>query len=117
MLTQQSLMDSRLRLGECFSPLVERKHPEVISFTSRDDFREGSAITQCSRSKPVTVENCAKLILNKSKLKQHCRNGVEPAVRKKLWLDVVGVNDADSVLLMKAFGGELRDDGMLVCTL
>jgi len=42
--------------------------------------------------------------LNRSKLKKHCRNGVHPNARKALWLDVSEVTDADSVLLVKAFG-------------
>ena len=91
-------------LKDCFSPLVEWKKPEVARFTSLDNFRKALKITQCSVSKPVTLENCAKLVLNKAKLKQHCRNGVHPAARKRIWLDAVGVNDADSVLLAKAFG-------------
>ena len=87
-----------------FSPLVEWKEGAVKDFTSTQGFREALTITQCSRSKPVTTENVTKLILSKSRLKRHCRNGVLPDARKRMWLDVVGVTDADSVLLIKAFG-------------
>ena len=91
-------------LRSCFSPLVEWKHPEVKEFSKAQAFAESSMVTQCSRSSPVTQANCGKLMLNKSKLKKHCRNSVQPDARKRLWLDVVGVNDADSVMLVKAFG-------------
>lgn len=91
-------------LKSSFSPLVDWKEGAVKDFTSTQAFREALTITQCSRSKPVTEENLTKLILSKSKLKKHCRNGVSPDARKKMWLDVVGVTDADSVLLIKAFG-------------
>ncbi len=76
----------------------------MVSFTGAQGYHEAIGVTQCSRSKPVMPENYAKLIVNKSRLKQHCRSGVEPTTRKRMWLDVVGVNDADSVLLVKAFG-------------
>lgn len=92
------------RARDCFSPLVEWKKPEVKDFVTTQEFRESSNITQCSRSNPVTSENCAKLVLRRAKLKKHCRNGVSPNARKKMWLDVVGVTDGDSVLLVKAFG-------------
>ena len=90
--------------ADCFSPLVEWKNEEVVGFTTAVNFRECATITQCSRSSPVTRENCGKLVLNKSKLKKSCRNGVHPNARKRMWLDVVEVTDADSVLLVKAFG-------------
>ena len=88
----------------CFSPLVEWKEAEVKNFNTAKDYQESSTITQCSRSSPVTAENYGKLVLNRSRLKKHCRNSVDPDVRKRLWLDVVEVTDADSVLLVKAFG-------------
>lgn len=91
-------------LKDCFSPLVEWKEEGVLKFTTSAGFRESSTVTQCSRFTPVTAENCGKLVLNRSKLKKHCRNGVNPNARKRLWLDVVEVTDADSVLLVKAFG-------------
>lgn len=91
-------------LRDSFSPLVNRKNSEVEKFASSQSYLEASAQTRCSRSKPVTVENCPKLVLNRSKLKTHCRSGVEPVARKRMWLDVVGVQDQDSVLLVKAFG-------------
>lgn len=90
--------------SDCFSPLVEWRNEEVENFTSTRSFRECATIAQCSRSSPVTRENCGKLVLNKSKLKKSCRNGVYPNVRKRMWLDVLEVTDADSVLLVKAFG-------------
>ena len=89
---------------DCFSPLVEWRKEEVKDFSKAPSFLESSSITQCSRSSPVTAENCGKLILAKAKLKKHCRNGVNPDARKRMWLDVVEVTDADSVLLIKAFG-------------
>jgi hypothetical protein len=49
------------------------------------------------------------LALNKKKLKSHVRGGVLPNIRKDVWLGVMGVSDADSVLLAKAFGEP--DDG------
>lgn len=98
-------------LKDCFSPLVEWREEGVRNFSSTNDFRESSRITQCSRSSPVTIENCGKLILSRSKLKKHCRNGVNPNARKGMWLDVVEVTDADSVLLVKAFGEP--DEGLL----
>lgn len=91
-------------LKDCFSPLVEWKDEGVSNFTTAASFRECTTITQCSRLSPVTAENCGKLVLNRSKLKKHCRNGVKPNARKRMWLDVVEVTDADSVLLVKAFG-------------
>lgn len=100
-------------LRDCFSPLVEWKEPEVENFSTTQSFHEASSITQCSRSNPVTPENCSKLILNRSKLKKHCRSGMSPAARKRTWLGVVGVTDADSVLLVKAFGEPV--EGREVC--
>ena len=102
LLTQQNMSDGFLK--NCFSPLVEWKELTRDDVTTTQTFREASAITQCSRSSPVTSDNCGKLVLNRPKLKKHCRKGVHPDVRKRLWLDVVGVTDADSVLLIKAFG-------------
>ena len=96
----------------CFSPLVEWKEAEVKNFNTAKDYQESSTITQCSRSSPVTAENCGKLVLNRSRLKKHCRNSVDPDVRKRLWLDVVEVTDADSVLLVKAFGEP--DEGIII---
>ena len=91
-------------LRDCFSPLVEWKSLEVKEFQKTKAFLECSTITQCARSSPVTQENCGKLVLNRAKLKKHCRNSVSPDARKRMWLDVVGVTDADSVMLVKAFG-------------
>ena len=88
----------------CFSPLVEWKESAVKKFNTTQSFREAGTITRCSRSSLVTPQNCAKLVLNRSKLKKHCRSGLEPDARKRVWLDVVGVTDSDSVLLLKAFG-------------
>lgn len=104
LLLNQHYFSFKMAAKDCFSPLVDWKNPEVIGFIMAEEFREAMAVTQCSRSKPVTVGSCAKLVLNRAKLKQHCRNGVEPAARKRMWLDVVGVNDADSVLLVKTYG-------------
>ena len=96
-------------LKDCFSPLVEWTNLEVKEFTKAHVFLESNTITQCSRWSPVTQENCSKLVLSRSKLKKHCRTSVSPDARKRLWLDVVGVCDADSVMLVKAFG-EPDDD-------
>lgn len=96
-------------LKYCFSPLVEWKSSEVKDFTKANLFLESNTITQCSRWSPVTQENCGKLVLCRSKLKKHCRSSVSPGARKRLWLDVVGVSDADSVMLVKAFGEPEED--------
>ena len=92
------------RLADSFSPLVDRKNPEVENFSSSAGYLEACALTRCSKSKPVTVDNLPKLMLNRDKLKLHCRNSVHPTARKRLWLDVVGVQDMDSVLLVKTLG-------------
>ena len=102
-------------LRDCFSPLVEWRKEEVKSFYRAASYLESSSITQCSRSSPVTSENCGKLVLNRSKLKKHCRRFVNPDARKRMWLDVVEVTDADSVLLVKAFGEP--DEGSSTCSL
>ena len=95
---------------DSFSPLVDRSNVSVEKFATSKLYAEAVYQTNCSRSKPVTLENCAKLILNRSKLKKCCRRGVEPTARKRMWLDVIGVQDQDSVLLVKAFGEPLEGD-------
>ena len=91
-------------LMECFSPLVDRSVQDVVEFASSKEYVDACRETRCSKSKPVTSEVLPRLVLNKDKLKAHCRNGVHPAVRSKLWLDVVSVQDHDSVLMAKTLG-------------
>jgi len=91
-------------LIDCFSPLVDRSVPEVEKFLSSTAFLDASSETKCSKSKPVSVEVLPKLVLNKDKLKAHCRSGVQPSIRSKLWLEVVCVQDHDSVLMAKTLG-------------
>lgn len=103
-LVPELAMATKGSLTESFSLLVDRNSPEVEKFSSSDGYLEASAQTRCSKSKPVTLDNLPKLVLNKDKLKKHCRNGVHPSARKKMWLDNVGVQDHDSVLLVRTLG-------------
>ena len=95
---------SVVRISECFSPLVERDSPHVHQFSELKEFKECWTATRCSKSSPVSPGNWTSLVLNKKKLKEHTRCGVTPTVRKKIWLETIGVTDDDSVLFAKAFG-------------
>ena len=97
------------RVTHCFSALVKRSSTHVKGFSEAPEYKSCTRITQISDSSEVTPSNWPKLALNKKKLKNHVRGGVLPNIRKDLWLWVLGVSDADSVLLAKAFGEP--DDG------
>ena len=99
----------RFRVTDSFSPLVNRTNAHVKSFSEAPEYKSCTRITRSSDSDELTPSNWPKLSLNKKKLKSHVRAGVLPTVRKDLWLGLLGVSDADSVLLAKAFGEP--DDG------
>ena len=102
------------RVTDCFSPLVKRSSPHVKNFSEAPEYKSCTRITRASDSSELTPATWKRLSLNKKKLKGHVRAGVVPNVRKELWLGVLGVSDADSVLLAKAFGEP--DDGMSLCS-
>ena len=92
------------RVTHCFSALVKRSAPQVKDFSEAPEYKACTRITRTSDSSEVTPSNWSRLALNRKKLKSHVRGGVLPNVRKDMWLGVLGVSDADSVLLAKAFG-------------
>lgn len=93
-------------LRECFSPLVDTKNAALPGFTERQDYKEARKIAQITlfSKTPLTPSNWRRAALNRDQLKQHVRYGVEPEMRKEMWLGVIGVVDTDSVLFAKAFG-------------
>ena len=99
------------RVTECFSALVKRSNVHVRTFSESPEYKTCSRITRASDSSELTPATWRRLALNRKKLKNHVRAGVLPTVRKDLWLGVLEVSDADSVLLAKAFGEP--DDGAL----
>lgn len=99
------------RVTECFSPLVKRSSSQVKNFSEAPEYKSCTQITRASDSSELTLATWKRTALNKKKLKGHVRAGVLPNVRKDLWLGTLGVSDADSVLLAKAFGEP--DDGMM----
>ena len=102
----------QFRVIHCFSALVKRSTAQVKGFSEAPEYKSCTRITKISDSSEVTPSNWSRLALNRKKLKGHVRGGVLPNVRKDLWLGVLGVSDADSVLLAKAFGEP--DDGELL---
>ena len=92
------------RVTLCFSALVKRSAPQVKGFSEAPEYKSCTRITRTSDSSEVTPFNWSRLALNRKKLKNHVRGGVLPNIRKDMWLGVLGVSDADSVLLAKAFG-------------
>ena len=102
----------QFRVTHCFSALVKRSTAQVKGFSEAPEYKSCTRITRTSDSSEVTPSNWSRLALNRKKLKNHVRSGVLPNIRKDLWLGVMGVSDADSVLLAKAFGEP--DDGECV---
>lgn len=96
---------------KCFSPLVKRTIAHVKSFSEAPEYKTCKTITRSSDASELNPALWKRLSLNKKKLKGHVRSGVVPTVRKDLWLGVLGVTDADTLLLAKAFGEP--DDGKL----
>ena len=101
-----------VRLVDCFSPLVNRKDPEVEQFTESQEYKDACSVTHIAlySKAPLTPSNWPRNAQNKQHLKQHVRCGVEPVVRKDFWLGITGVTEMDSVLFAKAFGEPV--DGM-----
>ncbi len=93
-------------LRQCFSPLVDTKSDEIAAFTESNDYKNAKKVAQIMlfSKTPLTSSNWDRVALNREQLKQHVRCGVEPEMRKEMWLRVIGVVDTDSVLFAKAFG-------------
>ncbi len=107
-----------LYLRQCFSPLVEAKNAHVAVFTENKDYKDAKKITQIVlfSKTPLNSSNWGRVALNRDQLKQHVRYGVEPDIRKEMWLGVIGVVDTDSVLFAKAFGEPIDGKTILKCT-